>query len=652
MLHCYCNKLLIKAKMVHFRYKKHCCVLWLLLAIISFCVAQNINKELLLVNKDLEKIGYNITNLEWYIIDKNDELTIFESKKRHAFLIVVNEEYRKFISNAIIAYSETNGFQGTESSWKKNLIHSYSEQLRKLREIGHIVEQHSLPFRFEKIHPVNVLPLLKTSWGQDYPYNEYCPTTINETTHNLTGCVATALSQVMYFYKYPAKGCGTFECGNDNGKYVINFEEQTLDWKGMHLSYPQFKTKGVDIKPIAHLMSLNAKAVSSQFNITNTSSNYIAARSILVNHWGYSPLCKFMKNTDIAETCAIIVNELNEKRPVLLSGGQHAFICDGYKDGYFHLNLGWRGAANGYYKILLDEDLKNKITTDGIIQEIVFDIRPDNREDDFSKNVIVDIPGTLDNKLSLVEKKHLRKLSISGKLNGQDIALLRRMMGATDSWQKGAITINTRGKWTGGLQDLDIEDVTFVKDNDVPFLRMKATEGHFSWGKRKYHMADSIDNNEFEKFLKTPLSKGKGFRYVLHQGEAFIEYYTLSNVLSPLMFYDCQNLRQLKLPKGIKGILGNAFQWCSSLRNIELTPKIRYVETGAFRECYLLTHITTNSKIMECCHNLFPFKTSGKYGEKDGNYHKGIFEGNNIYTCKGVIYKGEILRNIEYKTIY
>ena len=85
-----------------------------------------------------------------------------------------------------------------------------------------------------------------------------------------------------------------------------------------------------------------------------------------------------MKNTDIAETCAIIATELNKKQPVLLSGRQHAFICDGYRDGYFHLNLGWRGAANGYYKLLLDEDLKDKETTEGIIKEIVFDISPDN----------------------------------------------------------------------------------------------------------------------------------------------------------------------------------------------------------------------------------------------------------------------------------
>lgn len=625
--------------------------LYLFLFGIVLCNAQG-KDDFLQIRDEASRLGLKIDGSSWLVTEKNSEITIYENPKQKKFLIVVNREYRKFVSNAIIAYSETNGFQGIESPWKKNLIHAYSKQLRKLKERGRIVEQRSLPFRLEKMHSMNVLPLLKTNWGQDYPYNEYCPTSINELTHNLTGCVTTALSQIMYYYKYPTKGFGTFECGNNDGKYIINFEEQTLDWNGMQMSYPQIKTKGLNIKPIAHLMCLNAKAVSSHFNIINTSSNYIAARSILVNHWGYSPSCKFMKNTDIAETCAIIANELNKKQPVLLSGGQHAYICDGYKDGYFHLNLGWRGAADGYYKFLLDGALKDKETTEGIIKEIVFDICPDHGDKNLSKNVTVDIPGSLTNKLSTEDKNHLRKLTIAGTLNGQDIALLRRMMGATDSWQKGSLAIDTKGKWTGELQELDIENVTFAKGKKIPFLRQKATEGHFSLGRRTYHVGDSIGNKELEKMLKTSLSHGKGFRYVQHQGKAFIEYYLIPNAISPFMFYDCQNLRRIRLPKGTKAILGNAFQWCCSLQYVDLPADTKYVETGAFRECYLLTHITADSKFVESCHNLFPFKTSGKYGEKEGNYHKGLFEGNNIYTCKGIIQKGEILKNIEYKMIY
>lgn len=424
---------------------RYICALYLLLFGIALCNAQN-KDDFSQIKDEANKLGINLGSSSWSVIDKNERIAIYENAKQKAFLIVVCKDYRKFVSNAIIAYSETNGFQGTESLWKENLIHAYSEQLRKLKERGRIVEQRSPPLRLEKVHSMNVFPLLKTTWGQDYPYNEYCPTSINETTHNLTGCVAIALSQVMFYHKYPTKGYGTFECGNNDGKYIINFEEETLDWKGMQLSYPQIKTKGLNIKPIAHLKNLNAKAVSSHFNVINTSSNYIAARSMLVNHWGYSPSCKFMKNTDIAETCAIIATELNKKQPVLLSGGQHAFICDGYRDGYFHLNLGWRGAANGYYKFLLNEDLKDKETTEGIIKEIVFDISPDHGDKNLSKIVSVNSPETLCNKLSSEEKKHLRKLTITGTLDGNDIALLRRMLVATDSWQKGGVVINTRGQ--------------------------------------------------------------------------------------------------------------------------------------------------------------------------------------------------------------
>lgn len=241
---------------------RYVCALYLFLFGTVLCNAQN-NDDFSQIRDEANRLGINLSSSAWSVIDKDERITIYENATKKAFLIVVCKEYRKFVSNAIIAYSESNGFQGTESPWKKNLIHAYSEQLRKLKERGRIVEQRSLPFRLDKMHSMNVLPLLKTTWGQDYPFNEYCPTSINETIHNLTGCVATALSQIMFYHKFPSKGHGTFESGNSDGKYVINFEAQILDWKGIQLSYPQVKAKGLDIKPIALLMSLNAKAVSS-----------------------------------------------------------------------------------------------------------------------------------------------------------------------------------------------------------------------------------------------------------------------------------------------------------------------------------------------------------------------------------------------------
>lgn len=623
----------------------------LLVAGVIFCYGQG--NDMMLVREDINRLHLALEKRHWEMMDGNDEISLYESRGNDAFLIIANDGYRKYVMNSILAYSETNGFRGTESIWKRDLIQFYSRQLRLLKERGKIKEARKLPFRFEKIQHADVLPLLKSVWGQDYPYNEHCPTTVNATTHNLTGCVATALSQIMYYYKYPAKGTGVFESGNKGGSYMINFDRQIINWNDFMNSYPQVKTMGININPIAELMSVNAMAVSSRFDMYSTASNYLAARSILVNHWGYDPCCKFIKNTNISATCSVILDELENHRPVLLSGGHHAYICDGYRDGFYHLNLGWRGAANGYYRILLDDNLKDVILNDEIIKEVLFDIRPDNSgtTTDASRVVNVSVPGTLCTMLSAEEKRHIRRLTITGKLNGEDIALLRRMSGATDAWQEWFASVSRDEKWTGKLHELDLEQASFVKDNKYPFLRMCATEGRFTYGKKEFVISDKA-TPDYINMLKTPLSRGKGYRYMIYCGKPYIEFYTVPEMISPFMFYDCQNLKTIKLPKDTKWILGSAFQWCSSITSMALPPNVKYVESGAFRDCYLLTTVNIVSDITETCHNLFPYKVAGRYGENKDFLHKGIFENNNIYTCKGFVKGKEIVRTIGFKMVY
>lgn len=621
----------------------------ILLYLFSICHAQYSDDTK--IKAEIGRLGVSIGKEPLVVADRGDGLVIYETKNRKAFFITVNEEFRQYVSNAVIAYSATNGFQGTESAWKKTLLEYYSEQLRELKKRGRIIARNTLPFRIVSSNQTNVVPLVKTTWGQDYPYNELCPSSINRTTHNLTGCVATALSQIMFYHRYPTNGEGLFECGNGGESYTINFAQQFIDWNGLKTSYPQVKTKGVDINPIATLMSVNAKAISSQFNMSNTAANYIAARAILVNHWKYAPCCKFIKNTSMAMTLHIILDELQCNRPVLLAGGNHAFICDGYKDGYFHLNPGWRGAANGYYKLLLMDELKDVYFKNEIIRELLFDIRPATSTKFTSKVVNVSVPGSLDNALSAEEKRHIRKLTVTGELNGQDIALLRQMLGAADAWQEGFVTTAKDRKWTGELCELDLEQASFVKDHSKPFLRLAATDGHFAWGKKEYTI-DPADISDFEKMLNTPLSHGRGYRYLVYNGKPFVEFYSLPNVVSPFMFYGCQNLMAIKLPKETRVILGNAFQWCSSLKEMTLPPKVKSIESGAFRECHLLQAVHISDKITETKHHFFPFKTTGKYGEKDGCMHKGLFENNNIYTCKGLFLNNTLVNATDYKVIY
>lgn len=58
-----------------------------------------------------------------------------------------------------------------------------------------------------------VAQLLTTAWSQESPYSDLCPTYTQNTKtyHYVTGCVATAMAQIMYYYKYPEKERDTID---------------------------------------------------------------------------------------------------------------------------------------------------------------------------------------------------------------------------------------------------------------------------------------------------------------------------------------------------------------------------------------------------------------------------------------------------------
>ncbi|MBN2777197.1 MAG: C10 family peptidase [Bacteroidales bacterium] len=53
--------------------------------------------------------------------------------------------------------------------------------------------------------------LLGTRWGQGCFYNTQCPNDLNiPCLHTVTGCVATAMAQIMKHWNFPQFGTGTF----------------------------------------------------------------------------------------------------------------------------------------------------------------------------------------------------------------------------------------------------------------------------------------------------------------------------------------------------------------------------------------------------------------------------------------------------------
>jgi hypothetical protein len=199
---------------------------------------------------------------------------------------------------------------------------------------------------------VVVGPLLETQWNQDSPYNMYCP------SGTVTGCVATAMAQVMKYWNYPEQGQGS-HTNENNSAQTINFGETTYDWANMTNIYGSSSTDAQK-QAVATLMYHCGVSVDMEYG---ESSGAISAKVpiALVEYFKYSPSASYKLKESYTndQWIALLQSELDENRPVFYAGryiknngegGGHAFVCDGYRsDNYFHFNWGWGGYQNNKY---------------------------------------------------------------------------------------------------------------------------------------------------------------------------------------------------------------------------------------------------------------------------------------------------------------
>ena len=220
-----------------------------------------------------------------------------------------------------------------------------------------------------------VAPLIQTKWDQDEPYNLMCPdgsyVDYDELGYNsakrcLTGCVATAMAQVMYYHQWP-QSCGAMDSYDiiykyENGQPVIDHSFHGLEgtdfkWNDMSLTYSSDAT-GASANAVAELMRYCGQAVKMNYGLSESGSNVSA--NDMVYDFGYSKNAKTVYRLfyTVADWEDLIYNELYNGRPVLYGGssatGGHEFICDGYDgNGLFHFNWGWSGGSDGFFVLSL-----------------------------------------------------------------------------------------------------------------------------------------------------------------------------------------------------------------------------------------------------------------------------------------------------------
>lgn len=203
--------------------------------------------------------------------------------------------------------------------------------------------------------PERVESFVTARWGQGEPYNQECP--LISGTRAVTGCVATAAAQIMYYYGYPAQGAG--ESMFDPVSFVfVDFAGTTYDYAAMIPDYSGGYTSA-QAEAVATLMYHCGMAAEMSYGASASGAYSYKAAGAWRDRFSYSTEFYRREAYPQDEWMSIIYNELGNLRPIQYGGvdenqGGHSFVFDGYDaDGLVHVNWGWEGIDDGYYDVAL-----------------------------------------------------------------------------------------------------------------------------------------------------------------------------------------------------------------------------------------------------------------------------------------------------------
>ncbi len=277
---------------------------------------------------------------------------VFNSSNDQGFLLLSADD----LASPVLGYSDSGEFDyANMPEQMKWWIDQYARQIDYARANNLKVQQSEATGSDWKA----IAPMLTTKWNQDAPYNNDCPIYPATGQRSVTGCVATAMAQLVNYWKQPEVGKGSVRY-TPNGYTIpltLNLDDQKFDWANMLNKYDQGKYNDAQAAAVAYLMKVCGYTVNMSYTSYASgaaSSNVVNA---LITNFGYNRNISYEQRdyytTD--EWNKLVYDELAAGRPVLYAGqsdgGGHEFVCDGYNDGFFHINWGWGGMSDGYFKL-------------------------------------------------------------------------------------------------------------------------------------------------------------------------------------------------------------------------------------------------------------------------------------------------------------
>ena len=268
------------------------------------------------------------------------------------------------------------------------LISQYREEIASVRQMKAAPSERVANAWQELRHPSRsvttetiVSPLITARWNQNKYYNYYSPQDEDSPSGYdgkvPNGCVAVAMAQILYYYRYPENGAGSHTNHSSYGNFYVNFAQQHYNYDAMVDQVHFYNNE------VAKLIFHCATAVDMGYGADGSGAYSQDVPDALSTYFRYNNDSHFRRKHDYSDSTwnAMLKTELDANRPVYYSGysesGGHAFVCDGYdSDDYFHFNFGWGGSGNGYYTTHSTDTDNNVVNGYGFGQSAIFNLHP------------------------------------------------------------------------------------------------------------------------------------------------------------------------------------------------------------------------------------------------------------------------------------
>lgn len=348
-----------------------------------------------------------------------DELYAFNVGQRDGFVIISADDCT---GDLVLGYADQGELNA--DNMPENLrawLQGYDDQIAWMKQHG-ISQQAASRGEGTATVRTPIAPLLTTLWNQNSPYNDRCPMVLADPndgstiTRAATGCLATAAAQVMNWHQqrygqqtgrwttttqpipsyqqlapYPIVTSWTDAKHYTVTDSVEGKEPTTIDWRKLSDVYPASDEANAEV---AKLMEYAGAGLKMKYGPASEAF-FSDFAPMLINYFGYNVSASFVQRNsyDYDEWVTLMYDQLEHVGPLFYggqsTGGGHAFVLDGYdEEDYFHVNWGWGGQSDGYFKLSVLYSKKQGIggstSSDGFnfAQNTTINVNPDNSADD------------------------------------------------------------------------------------------------------------------------------------------------------------------------------------------------------------------------------------------------------------------------------